>query len=168
MSKGLTGNNTFIDEQLAEFTDHVIADQAGEITAPDDEDMLHELQTVVLDIHRSIPQVTIDQELADRIHRNLIQAWQKETHHKETLITLITDIFSLRQTGWQSTTQRRRRVAIQIALAVVIILAFLIPLMQTQEPLTGTAIGDTGLTVAIIIVLIIGSISAWFWWRRGK
>jgi len=168
MSKGLTGNDTFIDEQLADFTDQVMVDQAGEITAPDDEDTLRELQTIVLDIHRSVPQVTIDQELSDRIHRNLIQAWQKEIHHKETLITRITDIFSLRQTGWQSATQRRRRAAIQIALAVVIVLVVLIPLTQTQESLPGTAFGDTGLTAAIIILLIIGSISAWFWWRRGK
>jgi membrane-associated HD superfamily phosphohydrolase len=168
MSKGLTSNDKFIDEQLADFTDQVMANQAREISAPDDEDMLRELQSIVLEISQSVSQVTTDQEITERIQRNLIQTWQQETNRKETVITRITNLLSPRQTGWQSASQRRRRVAVQFALAVVIVLAFLIPLTQTQEPLSGAAMGNTGLAVVILILLIAGSVTAWYWWRRKK
>jgi hypothetical protein len=168
MSKGLTSNDKLIDEKLADFTDQVTANRVKEISTLTDEDMLRELQTVVLEIHRSVPQVTIDQELAKRIHQNLIQIWQKEASRKETLLTRITDFLSPRQIGWQSASQRRQRVAVQIALAVVIILAFLIPLIQTQDSLPGVALGNAGLAAVVLILLIAGSVTAWYWWRRKK
>lgn len=168
MSKGLGNDNNIIDKQLADFTDQVILNQTSKITASEDENLLRELQSIVLEIHGSVTQDTIDQEVAQRIHQNLIQVWQKEVHRKETFLTQIGSIFSLRQTGWQSTSQRRRRVAVQIALAVVILLALLIPLIQTQDSLPGVAIGKGGLAAVILILLIAGSVTAWYWWRRKK
>ncbi len=168
MSKGLANNDKLIDKQLTDFTDQVMMNQASEITASEDEHMLQELQTVVLEIRHSVSQVTIDQEVAERIYQNLIQVWQNEISRKENFITQIASIFSLRQAGWQSTSQRRRRVAVQIALAVVIILAFLIPLIQTQDSLPGVALGNAGLASVVLILLIAGSVTAWYWWRRKK
>ncbi len=168
MSKGLANSDNLIDKQLTDFTDQVMMNQASEITASEDENMLRELQTVVLEIRQSVSQVTIDQEVAERIYQNLIQVWQNKISRKENFITHIAGIFSLRQAGWQSTSQRRRRVAVQIALAVVIILAFLIPLIQTQDSLPGVAFGNAGLASAVLILLIAGLVTAWYWWRRKK
>jgi hypothetical protein len=171
MSKDLINDDRHLDDQLAEFADQVIDHQAREISTPEDAGFLRELQSIVLEIHNSVSPVSPDDKAAKRIHQNLIKTWRQDMgkgDQKETFTDRLTKIFSPGWTSWQSTSQRRRRVAVQIAFAVVIILAFMIPLTQTQEQLPGAATGETGLTAVIFILLIAGSLTVWYLWRRKK
>jgi LPXTG-motif cell wall-anchored protein len=83
-------------------------------------------------------------------------------------LSRIKHILSPQQTGWQSTSQRRRKFAGQIALAAIIVLAVLIPLAQSQGVLQGAATGETGTAIIIFLLLAVGSLTAWFLWRRKK
>jgi len=171
MAKGLASDERNLDDQLADFTDRVIAGQASQPSAPETSGFLSGLQEVVLEIHRSVSHKPPHQELTSRIQRNLLNAWREELEQsasQQNLFSRITRIFSSPHTGWQSASVRRRRMAGRIALATIIVLAILIPLAQSQGVLPGAATGETGTAIVIILLLAVGSLTAWILWDRKK
>jgi hypothetical protein len=171
MPKDIASEESYINDQLAEFADRVIEGEEFQRLTSEESAIMSDLQTVILEVHRSVSHVSPDQKVADRMHRNLVKVWRKEIgkrDDKENLLDRIARIFSPRQTGWQSTAQRRRRLTSQVALAVIIAMVFLIPLTQSQGSLPGAATGGSGWATIIFILVIASSITAWYLWRRKK
>jgi hypothetical protein len=171
MAKGLPTDERNLNDELAEFADRVIAGQTSQPSASGSAGKIAALQKVILEIHNSISQEPPDEKLAARLQRNLLNAWHDELERdfsKENLVSRIARFLSPQQTGWQSTAQRRRRLAGQIALAAIIVLAVLVPLAQSQGALQGTATGKTGVVIIFFLLLAAGSLTAWFLWGRKK
>lgn len=171
MPKNIASEESYINDQLAEFADKVIEGEEFQRLTSEDSANLSGLQEAILEIHRSVSHIKPDQKLADRTRRKLVRVWREEIEKgdkKENLLERIAGIFSPRQTGWQSNTQRRRRLASQIALAVIVVMAILIPLTQSQGSLPGAATGSSGWATVIFILVIAGSITAWYLWSRKK
>jgi hypothetical protein len=171
MAKGLASDERNLNDQLADFTDRVMAGQAFQPSPPETPGILSDLQEVVLEIHRSVSHKAPHQELTGRLQRTLLNVWREELEQsasKQNLFSRITRIFSSPHTGWQSTSVRRRRLAGQIALATIIVLAILIPLAQSQGVLPGAATGETGTGIIIILLLTVGSLTAWILRDRKK
>ncbi|MGD8457476.1 MAG: hypothetical protein PVF83_13925 [Anaerolineales bacterium] len=169
MAKRLTNDEKNLDDQLAQFTDQVISGQATQPSAPDTAGDLLALQKVILEIHRSTSQQAPDGKLTAKLQRNLLKAWRQEMERDASgtnLFSRITRFFSPRSSGWQSTAQRRRRLAGQIALAAIVVLAIFIPLAQSQGPLSGAATGETGIAILFLVLIAAGSLVAWFLWGR--
>jgi hypothetical protein len=171
MPKDIASDERYINDQLAEFADKVIEGEEFQRLTSEDSTILSGLQEVILEVHRSVSHTSPDKKLAVRMHGNLVKVWREEMEKgdiKENLLDRIVGIFSPRQTGWQSTTQRRRRLASQVALAVIIAMVFLIPFTQSQGSLPGAATGSSGVATVIFILIIAGSITAWYLWSRKK
>lgn len=169
MAKRLTNDERNLDDQLAHFTDQVIAGQATQPSAPETSGELVALQKVILEIHRSTSHQVPDGKLTAKLQRNLLNAWHQEIERddpKANLFSRIARFFSPRQAGWQSTAQRRRRLAGQIALAAIVVLAVFIPLAQSQGTLSGAATGETGIAILFLLLIAVGSLIAWFLWGR--
>lgn len=171
MAKGLASDERNLNDQLAQFTDRVLAGQPLERSESEIAGDLSDLQAVILEIHRTVSHDPPDRELASRIQRNVLTTWREELERsasKRSLFSRIAPIFSSQQTGWRSSSQRRRRLAGQIALAAVIVLAILIPLAQSQGGLPAAATGETGTAIVVFLILAIGSLTAWLLWDRKK
>jgi hypothetical protein len=171
MAKGLASDERNLNDQLADFTDRVITGQASQPSTPETPGILSGLQEVVLEIHRSVSHEPPQQELTARIQRNLLNVWREgleQSAPKQSPFSRITRIFSSPNAGWQSASRRRRRLAGRIALAAIVVLAILIPLVRSQGVLPGAATGETGTAIIIILLLAVGSLTAWFLRDRKK
>jgi len=163
MPKKSANDDSYINNRLATFADQVIDDKGFEISS-DDPSILRDLQKVVVEIHQSVSLEAPESQFTKRLQRRLIKVWQEEK--QKNFFTRISEIFSPGEKEWRSTSHRQRKLAGQLALATMITLIIMVPLVQSTDILSGTSLGKNGLTILAFILVIGGSISAWYFWRR--
>ncbi len=170
MSKNFENNDKYFDDLLAEFADQVVDGQSPQVIDSSQETTFRDLQEVILAIHDSVSVEIPDVQTADRIKHNLLEEWKSGFGKEGQVVkreSWLDKMFPRKRTGWQSTSRRNRNLAVQVAVAAVIVLALIIPLLSTPETTPGTAFGTSSLNAAFILLVIL-SAAYFLWYRRKK
>lgn len=158
-------NHKDLDDQLAEFTDQLLAMEAGQepnIHAQDPE--LVELQETVILLREAIGGKLPEKQTANRIRANLIVQWNilglgKEDRQKDSWIE------KLRQRFRAIPPPKPRNAALSLVAAAIILAIFVV--LLTPE-LDGDLVGTSGMaelpTWAPIVAVLVLLILALVWW----
>ena len=165
--------NDPLDEHLAAFADQVLA---GSVTDQDpvlsDQPGMRLLQSTVLHLHRSLPDLTISEAMSRRMRSRLAAHWAKEGPKPQTAslwARLRAWLLPERQ-GWQSSRALQRAWALRtVAVALVVILAVVVVFSPTLgDGLTGTAGLEGGSAPLAILAVFVVGVAAWWWISRRR
>ena len=149
-------NKRTIEDQLADFTDRILAEERVEqdeaTFAPDPE--LRALQQTSLQLKDAFGDDTLDELVIQRMQRNIIKQWRQE----ETRVTVwqkLTGFFKGNDQKWQSQRSRQRlNMALSLATLVVLLLVA-IPFMN--NPGSGQP-GASGQNPSVFVLVAFGGL----------
>jgi hypothetical protein len=138
-------NNRTVEDQLADFTDQILAGTAEEGTdplAPDPE--LRALQQTALRLKNAVPKDGPSEAVIYRMRQNIVmQREQQETKASEPFWQSFLSARKPSGRKWQSQHSRRRQ-NLRISLAAVVLLLIVsIPLMYKDTPVQPAASGQS-------------------------
>jgi hypothetical protein len=138
-------NNRTVEDQLADFTDQILARTAEEGTdplAPDPE--LRALQQTALRLKNAVPKDGPSEAVIYRMRQNIVmQREQQETKASEPFWQSFLSARKPSGRKWQSQHSRRRQ-NLRISLAAVVLLLIVsIPLMYKDTPVQPAASGQS-------------------------
>ena len=151
-------NKRTIEDQLADFTDHILAEEKVEqdeaTFAPDPD--LRALQQTSLQLKEAFGDDTLDEVVIQRMQRNIIKQWrQQEEETRATVWQKLTDLFKGNDQKWQSQRSRQRlNMALSLA-ALVVLLLVAIPFMN--NPGSGQP-GASGQNPSVFVLVAFGGL----------
>lgn len=170
MSGERSSRERWLDEQLAEFTDRLLASEPGlQPSAADPE--LRALQEMVARLKRLLADPQLDPEAIERLQAQILVTWQRQ-HRETSAADEPRRSFSERLRTWLAPApSRRSRWALGLSLVAIAALGLLLALfLPADAPLgwLGTATGDEAfwpLAVLAGLLLLVGII--WLWRSRS-
>jgi len=160
-----------LDDQLAAFTDRLLAKEGSEgdlDLSPNPE--LRELQETLVLMKMAAGDTQPGQDMADRIRNNLVAEWRESGIEKQpvSLWERVRQFSPFHKTAWQSTVSRQRTFALSfaVALAAVVVAAVFVVSPSTEINLLATAGGQFAFLGTIVVGIIAGAIMLWA--RRSK
>ena len=170
-SRQQRGNDP-LDDQLAAFTDQVLA---GNATKPDltlsDRSELRALQDIVLRLHRNLPDTAISRAMSRRIQSRLSARWKAEGPQPRpaSVWKRIRDLLLPERQTWQSSSAGRQVWALRtVAVALVVILTVVAVFTPDLGDNLSGAAGLAGRAAPLVIVFIGAAAVAVWWWVRKK
>jgi len=166
MTANANSNSQQLDDQLAEFVDRLLEDEASqglEMQVQDQE--LLELFDTAMRIKRAFGDEGLDRSTALRIKAKLVSEWRRCGYSRKR--NSIWQRFFSRRTGWKSATGRQRKYGVIFAVAIILFLIIAYPLITSAGPnLTGAADGQINL-VPILLVFVLG-VGIAYWLIRSR
>ena len=138
-------NNRTVEDQLADFTDQILAGTAEEGTDPFTPDPeLRALQQTALRLKNAVPKDGPSEAVIFRMRQNIVmQREQQETKASESFWQRFLSARKPSGRKWQSQHSRRRQ-NLRISLAAVVLLLFVsIPLLYKDTPVQPAASGQS-------------------------
>lgn len=168
-----------LDDQLAEFTNQVMAGVSVEVTAaghsPQDREV-QELEKVVMRVNKAFRADELDGELAGRIHARLAAEWKKRATTARGAGMRRTDWhrFLTERIRWRPFAgQPRRALAFVFVAALAALFLMITPLISPQRPRVRGAIAtemdfSTTLLIGIIVAGIVFGVALLLWIVRKR
>lgn len=157
MTKPQDNKNT-IEDQLADFTDRILAEEKveqDEATFAPDLD-LRALQQTSLQLKDAFGDETLDEVVIQRMQRNIIKQWrQQEEETRVTAWQKLTDFFKGNNQKWQSQ-RSRQRLTMALSLATLAVL-LLVTLPFMNNPGSGQP-GASGQNPSVFILVAFGGL----------
>lgn len=164
MNKKEMKKNNSLDEQLAVFTDQVLADNAPETQSNNPE--LQELQNTVIRMKSAFHENTLSDTTAKRMQIDfMVKVKSQQTIPQTSALNRLRTFWG-RQEKWQSQ-RRRQRLGIAISMAaLVLLLLVVVPLLDTTGSNQTAASGQT--LKPIVLIVFGGLVLLILWTFRPK
>jgi len=162
-------NKRSIEDQLADFTDRILAEEKveqDEATFVPDPD-LRALQQTSLRLKEAFGDDALDEKVIQQMRRNIIKQWQlQEQETRQSVWQRLTGFFKGSDQKWQSQRSRQRlSMAISLAtLAVLLLVAIPFLNIDSNQP------GTSGQNPSVIVLIAFGGLILLALWllRRKK
>ncbi|HKJ27817.1 MAG TPA: hypothetical protein VJ965_09285 [Anaerolineales bacterium] len=158
------------EQDLADFTDMLHNNEPVTLSENEYEKSLEEIILAIHQVSATEPPEQMKQRIKENAQALFTQTYaQKEEQKASRNPFKILGIGS--RDGYRSQSQRRRTMAVQLAvgaLAVTAILLAVLPPFSDPSGTTGTATGSLGVWMPLGVLLVAGAAVAWLWFRNRK